>query len=225
MANFNLPKFKKNDSQDATADNKTEVKKVELTKKKFLKPKDINFYERYQTIVEGKQKQTDPKLIILPLAGVLVIIFAIWLIFFISTKVTENNNEKIQTYLTENNSSYLESKDLYENTIKTNQKITNLKVIQDELASYPQMNAANIGLIINAANSSGTTITAINYINTTGVMTISGITGKGNANLVKNASAFVKALKNTNLFRDVSYTGYSGDADNGYTFSAACVFK
>ena len=199
---------------------KSTRKDKKSNKAKYLTPKDMNFFERYQTIVEGKQEKIDPKFFIYPAAGVLGVLLVIVLGINLLTLFKENSNKKIQEYISDANNvaTYNEALDLSESISKLNASKTALDQAIAIMDKYPSIDK-NLKDVLIKNLSGEIKINGVNYESAQGSIMISCVSSSVNA-----IPVYVQALIDSGEFHHVSYTGYSLSS-GGYSFTVACLCK
>ena len=79
--------FKKKDANPMMIDGNTSAPapaapaaKEKKSQVKYLEPNEMNFYEQYKVVVEGKKKDVDLAKILKPLIAVLIVVLAVFVI-------------------------------------------------------------------------------------------------------------------------------------------------
>jgi hypothetical protein len=202
---------------DAKGKAKTE-KKPKKEKPVFLDHRDMNFYERYEVVVEGKQVNVDPLKLFKPAIIVLLIVLVIVLIMKIISFGVTLRCKSLNNYINDsaNKSAYNTAVTIQKQTASINKKETDLKACVAAIKTYPSVNSQFFATIQAAAANAGASITNVTYDNTTGLISLSCT-----ATTVAGPAAFVNALNDSGLFSVTDYTGYSGTQAGGYTFTVA----
>ncbi len=179
---------------------------------------DINLMKYYKDQVAKRKKKS---------WGMIAILIALVIAIGGFTFVKMNN------ILTENENSYYESeisgnanaKELAELIYKQNQ-IMNIPAIMEELSKAKEtgadkeiLNASKLLKIMEVAKGSIT----INSIEGNGVTGSLMIEGTGSDEF--STSNFISKLKETSLFTNVEYSGYTSTSDNEYSFTVNCILK
>ncbi len=187
-------------------------------KNKFLQPKDMNFFERYEIVVEGKQEKINPMFFIVPTATVLGILIVAFAIINVMSAVVNNSNKKLQAYVddTNNIASYNQAVQLSNEISKRNSSKVAIEEILKAMGKYPSINEAFISSIYGSLPE-GITIQNINYDSAQGYFSMSCVSTNVNA-----IPDFINNLEATNRFAVVGYTGYNGGS-GGYTFTVNCI--
>lgn len=210
---------KDNSNINSNGKEKTDkVKKVKKQKAKYLDQKDMNFLERYQTVVEGKQAKIDPKFFVFPAAGVLGVLAVMFIIINIITAITVSGNKKIQAYVNDANNiaSYNEAVELSKDIAEKRLSKTALEQTIEIVKKYPQINQDFITKLY-AALPQGVTVENITFDSAQGYLSLSC-----NSDAVAIIPTFINNLEGTGEFACVGYTGYSGGS-GGYSFTVDCI--
>ncbi|MEG0979200.1 MAG: hypothetical protein RR911_03260 [Oscillospiraceae bacterium] len=220
-----MDKFSKKDNAEKDTSNKKidlqsikDLGKNKTTKVKYLAQKDMNFYERYETVVEGKQAKVNPMFFIAPAAGVLGALVAIVVIINVMTVITVRGNKNIQEFVDDSNNVAT-----YNQAIKLSDDIANKKSSKSALdqtlelmKKYPQINQEFFGSIYGAMPQSVTIESAI-FESAQGYFSMSCKTTD-----IKAIPSFINNLEATGKFAYTSYKGYNG-GQGGYAFTVDCI--
>lgn len=188
------------------------------TKKKYLDQKDMNFLERYETVVEGKEEKINPMFYVVPAAAVVGIFLVIFVIVNVMTAVLNNSNKKIQAYVDDsaNISSYNEAVKLSSEISKRNSSKTAIENMIKTKEKYPSINEAFVSSVYSSLTE-GVTIQTITYNSSQSFFSLSCVATDVNA-----IPGFINNLETTSKFEIVGYTGYNGGS-GGYSFTVNCI--
>lgn len=188
------------------------------SKNKYLEQKDMDFLERYETVVEGKEEKINPMFYVFPAAAVVGIILVAFVIINVMTAVLNNSNKKIQTYVDDsaNISSYNEAVKLSTEISTRNSSKSAIENMIKIMEKYPSINEAFISSIYSSLPE-GVTIQTVNYNSSQAFFTISCV-----ASNVNTIPTFINNLETTDKFEFVGYTGYNGGT-GGYSFTVNCI--
>ncbi len=187
-------------------------------KKKYLDQKDMNFLERYETVVEGKEEKINPMFYVVPAATVVGIFLVIFVIVNVMTAVLNNSNKKIQAYVDDsaNISSYNEAVKLSSEISKRNSSKTAIEKMIKTKEKYPSINEAFVSSVYSSLTE-GVTIQTITYNSSQSFFSLSCVATDVNA-----IPGFINNLETTSKFELVGYTGYNGGS-GGYSFTVNCI--
>lgn len=209
-----------NNAVQAPAEKKAKAPKKE--KEVFLAQKDMNFLERYQIVVEGKEKATDPVKLFMPVLialGIIVVIFLIVKGVDIGINIS---NKNLNSYITDtsNVTNYKQAVALSKEIKSVNTKEGELVSMMSAVKTYPSINTEFFSTMAATATANGITVGSMSYDNTTGLISYTATTTS-----VTAIPSYVAALRDTGLFSAVEYTGYTGSTEGGYSFNIAayCV--
>lgn len=189
-----------------------------------VKRKDINLLEQIKTKASDKESKGISMTTLFVL--IVVFIFACILVFYYIAKTNRDEaKEKYDKLLSQVEdekfvADYELSESLLEKLVSQREVNSAVTATNDELEAFnQQMQRVPAELItaINSAKSSDVTYKGISLSG--GAVNISAI-GKS----ALDASALVTALKETDLFMSVTYTGFSGE-DDSYSFNVLAVLK
>lgn len=179
---------------------------------------DINLLKYYKVQVTRHKKKN---------WGILAVILAIVIAIggFTFTKMNNILTENENTYYEDKISGTKNSKELAELIYKQNQ-IMNIPLIMEELnkakengADKELLSASKLLKIMEVAKGSIT----INSIEGNGVTGSLIIEGTGSDEF--STSSFISKLKETSLFTNVEYGGYTSTSDNEFSFTVNCILK
>lgn len=221
--------FKKKDANPMMIDGNTSApapaapadKKAKNSKAKFLEPNEMNFYEQYKVVVEGKKKDVDLSKILRPLIALLLVVLAAFIILEVVLIGFKARNKSLDKYINDANNvaAYNEALAVKEETETIKTKITNMVSLINAIDSYPNVGKDFFSAIASAATKNGVSVTTYGYVNDNGFLTLS-CTSTTTAGI----SQFVRDLKALNLFDKVMYNGFQGDQGSyGFTVSAVCL--
>ncbi|NCC86273.1 MAG: hypothetical protein EOM05_00170 [Clostridia bacterium] len=207
-------------------DNKVETKKKfdfknhkeKEPKKKYLESKDMNFFERYETVVEGKEQKINPMFFIVPAAGVLGVLILSFLFLNVMSVIKARSNKKVQEYINDSNNvaSYNQSIQLSSEIAKRISSKDAIDEILETMKNYPSIDETFINALYSALPE-GVTIEMITYNSSQGYFSMACSSTDVNA-----IPLFVNNLDSTGEFAFVSYTGYNGGT-GGYAFTVDCI--
>ena len=213
------PKNKKEDNKVKTKE-KFDFKnpKEKQPKKKYLEPKDINFFERYETVVEGKEQKINPMFFIVPAAVVLGVLILTFLFYNIMSVVKDRSNKKVQEYINDSNNaaSYNQSIQLSSEIAKRISSKVAIDEVLEAMKNYPSIDETFINALYSALPE-GVAIETITYNSSQGYFSMACSSTDVNA-----IPLFVNNLDSTGEFAFVSYTGYNGGT-GGYSFTVDCI--
>lgn len=179
---------------------------------------DVNLLKYYKDQVKRRKKRN---------WGILAVILAIVIAIggFTFTKMNNILTENENTYYEDKISGTKNSKELAELIYKQNQ-IMNIPLIMEELnkakengADKELLSASKLLKIMEVAKGSIT----INSIEGNGVTGSLIIEGTGSDEF--STSSFISKLKETSLFTNVEYGGYTSTSDNEFSFTVNCILK
>lgn len=204
--------------QNAAETAPAKEKKEKKSKLKYLEPNQMNFYEQYKLVVEGKKKDVDIQKIIAPLAAVLVVILLVYAGTFGYLFTIKSKNKALSNYINDANNiaTYnlaLETKAQI-GVVGTNK--SNLETILEAIDSYPNLGAKFFVVLDATAKQNNITIGSYSYSNQGGSLSVS-CTSK----TTQDISNFVRAMEKNGLLSLVTYTGFSGSSES-YSFSLTC---
>lgn len=221
MNNKSTKKNKK-DSKNISLKSIKNSKVSTAKKNKSLKVKDMNFIDRYEIIVEAKPPKINPKYFILPsgvvLSILLIIIIAMSTILAITNTSNKHKNEYINSE--DNIAKYSQAEKLTQEITKRRNSKNQIESVINSIDKYPNLNNELINIIFGTAGQNKCQINDMDYNSEQGLITINC-----NTKSEKNVPIFVCALNNTKKFNLVTYVGYNGNAEEGYTFTVSCVCK
>jgi len=220
--------FKKKDANPMMIDGNTSAPapaapaaKEKKSKVKYLEPNEMNFYEQYKVVVEGKKKDVDLTKILKPLIAVLLVVLAAFILLEVVLIGFKAKNKSLDKYINDpaNIAAYNEALAVKEETETIKTKTTNMVSLINAIDSYPNVGKDFFTAIANTATKNGVTITSYGYVNDNGFLTLS-CTSTSTAGI----SQFVRDLGTLNLFNKVMYNGFQGDQGSyGFTVSAVCL--
>ncbi len=220
--------FKKKDANPMMIDGNTSAPapaapaaKEKKSKAKFLEPNEMNFYEQYKVVVEGKKKDVDLTKILKPLIALLLVVLAAFILLEVVLIGFKAKNKSLDKYINDpaNIAAYNEALAVKEETETIKTKTTNMVSLINAIDSYPNVGKDFFTAIANTATKNGVTITSYGYVNDNGFLTLS-CTSTSTAGI----SQFVRDLGTLNLFNKVMYNGFQGDQGSyGFTVSAVCL--
>ena len=206
------------DAEPAAEEKKS--KKEKPAKKQYLESNKMNFLERYEFVVEGKQTDVDFDALKKPIAivlGVLLVLLVITqgLSIFTSAKV-----KSYEKYINDPNNvaSYAQATELKNKIDQTTLQKTNMESLIAAIATYPDVDTAFFQAIDTAAGANNVLINSYGFTSVTGTLSLNC-----NATSPQNISDFIRALMNTGLFESIDYTGFTGAQESGYSFSISAV--
>lgn len=213
------PKNKKEDNKVETK-KKFDFKNIKLkeTKKKYLESKEMNFFERYETVVEGKEQKINPMFFIVPAAVVLGVLILTFLFYNIMSVVKDRSNKKVQEYINDSNNaaSYNQSIQLSSEIAKRISSKVAIDEVLEAMKNYPSIDETFINALYSALPE-GVAIETITYNSSQGYFSMACSSTDVNA-----IPLFVNNLDSTGEFAFVSYTGYNGGT-GGYSFTVDCI--
>lgn len=214
-----FPKSKNENKKDETEKN-LDVKKFKAKeiKKKYLEPKDMNFFERYETVVVGKEAKINPMFFIAPAAGVVALLVVVFAIVNVMSAVTVRGNKKVQEYINDskNVASYNQAVQLSSEISKRNSSKAAIDEVLEAMKKYPSIDETFVNALYGALPE-GAIIETITYNSAQGYFSMAC-----SSTDVKAIPLFVNNLEATGEFALVSYTGYSGGS-GGYSFTVDCI--
>ena len=173
---------------------------------KSIRQKEINFL----TALSGcsKRKKINPASLIMP--GVLVLLLliggGIFALLHINTLQINQESNLVREYInspdTQRQITQAESISRQAATMETGANATALPM--DNLATYPDLTSGSYAQILNYAGIN-ITLSAMSFNRETGILSFSGT-----SDYVLSIPTFISQLRNSGLFTDVVYTGYSG---------------
>lgn len=186
----------------------------------LYKNKDIDFYAAFTKKTESEKEKLKKNILI---AIPIVLVSALGIAFLVmSLKISSIYKELdiVKGYTTDPViiAEFEDSKKLAQVAEGLNEEIDELTEINGILGSYPVFNTDKLNRIYGALPSTAR-ITQLSYEAATGVVNID-LTVSAET----YAPIFVKQLRNTKIFRDISYYGYNG-GDAGYSFRVVGVLK
>lgn len=211
--------FKKKENKENNEDNKkVDLKNIKVSKAKYLEQKDMNFLERYETVVEGKQAKINPMYFIAPAAGVVGLIVAVVVLINVMTLFKTNSNKKINEFINDpaNVASYNQAVELSKTIANINASKSAIEDVLTVMDNYPALDQKLVASIFGNATG-GVAVEVINYDGTNGYLSITC-----SSTAVEAIPLYVKALDNTGEFSLVSYSGYTGGT-SGYSFTVSCI--
>lgn len=213
-----LQSNKQNENKKLDVKNLKVNLKSKDSKNKYLDQKDMNFLERYETIVEGKEEKINPMFYVFPAAAVVGIILVALVFINVMTAVLNNSNKKIQAYVDDsaNISSYNEAVKLSTEISTRNSSKSAIENMIKIMEKYPSINEAFISSVYSSLPE-GVTIQTVNYNSSQAFFTISCVASDVNA-----IPTFINNLETTDKFEIVGYTGYNGGS-GGYSFTVNCI--
>ncbi len=201
-------------------------KKAKSNKKqqKALEPNQMNFLEQYSLVVEGKKKNLDLAKILKPLIAVAVVVLAIFVLLEVVLIGFKARNKSLEKYINDpqNTASYNEAKATKDETDQVNTQKANIESCIAAIDSYPNVGKDFFTAIANTATNNGVTISNYGYSNMTGIISMS-CSSKAISPATTGISQFVRDLEKLGLFDNVTYTGFSGSGEGGYSFQISCV--
>lgn len=222
--------FKKKDAPEMTAavesnaDAEAPVpekkqKKEKKQKVQYLEHKDMNFLERYETVVEGKQGDVDLNAIMKPAIMVVAAVAVIFVILQVISLTMSAKTKSLENYVNDetNISAYNDAQALKQESEDVNTQKANLESLVAAISSYPDVNRAFFQAISTAATNNGVTVNNYGYSGNNGYLSISCT-----SQTTSGISNFVRGVVDTGLFADVQYNQFSGAKDGGYTFTVNC---
>jgi len=197
-------------------------KKDKKSKVKYLEPNQMNFLEQYSIVVEGKKKNLDLQKVMKPLIAVLIVVLAAFVILEVVLLGMKAQTKSLNKYITDeqNVASYNEAIEVKTNTDIVNAKKASTESVINAIDSYPNVGTDFFATLKSTAAANSVTIASYGYSNDNGYLTLScSATG------VDNVSEFVRALEKCGLLNITQYSGFSGSAEGGYSFSVTgyCV--
>ena len=196
-------------------------KKAKSNKKqqKALEPNKMNFLEQYSLVVEGKKKNLDLAKILKPLIAVAVVVLAIFVLLEVVLIGFKARNKSLEKYINDeqNVATYNEALDTKATIDSVTLQKANTEAVIKAIDSYPNVGKAFFQTIAANATANDTSVSNYSYSNDNGYLSLS-CTSRSTAGISK----FVRAMEQNGLFDDVQYTGFSGAADNGYSFALSC---
>lgn len=174
-------------------------------RQKKIKRKDIDLLVAYNKKKEPSKYASLVKLIIPPVALAVVMLGIYGILIVQSNGIQQNiddTNAKIKEVekKIENDPNIAKAKTLEELTADTEK----YKKLYEDIQSYPQLSQNTFDQIVIAADAK-LSITGFNYARSSEYVTISVETASQS-----NIEQFVRNLKASGTFADVTYTGYSG---------------
>ena len=208
------------DANAETPAPETKAKKEKKNKQQFLEPNQMNFLTQYEIVVEGKKQNLDLKKILKPLIAVAVVVLAVFVVMEIVLLGMKAQTKSLNKYINDeqNVASYNEAIATKEKTDTVNLQKSNLEACMAAIDSYPNVGTAFFQSIATTATKNNVTVSSYGYANETGFLSMS-CTGT----TLGGISQFVRDLETLGLFTEVTYTGFSGTNESGYSFSISCV--
>ena len=174
--------FKKKDANPMMIDGNTSAPapaapaaKEKKSKAKFLEPNEMNFYEQYKVVVEGKKKDVDLTKILKPLIALLLVVLAAFILLEVVLIGFKAKNKSLDKYINDpaNIAAYNEALAVKEETETIKTKTTNMVSLINAIDSYPNVGKDFFTAIANTATKNGVTITSYGYVNDNGFLTLS----------------------------------------------------
>lgn len=220
--------FKKNTAEEApvAVDANAEApapeakgKKEKKSKVKYLEPNQMNFLEQYSIVVEGKKKNLDLEKVLKPLIALLIVVLAIFVLLEVVLLGMKAQTKSLEKYINDENNvaTYNEALDTKAQTDTINLQKANLENVIKAIDSYPNVGTAFFKTIAANATANGTSVSNYSYSNENGYLSVS-CTSTTTADVAK----FVRAMEQNGLFANVIYTGFNGEAQEGYTYTLSC---
>lgn len=203
-------------------------KKAKSNKKqqKALESNKMNFLEQYSLVVEGKKKNLDLAKVLKPLIAVAVVVLAVFILIEVILLGFKARNKSLEKYINneQNVATYNEALATKEKADSARAQKANMEAVINAIDSYPNVDAKFFEAIGNTATKNGVTVVSYGYANDTGFLTAQ-CTSNAIAPNTTGISQFVRDLEGLGLFDSVTYTGFSGSTEGGYSFSISAVCK
>ena len=221
--------FKKKDANPMMIDGNTSAPapaapaaKEKKSKVKYLEPNEMNFYEQYKVVVEGKKKDVDLAKILKPLIAVLIVVLAVFVILEAILIGFKAKNKSLDKYINDPNNiaSYNEALAVKKETETVNAAKANMESLLTAIDTYPNVGKDFFAKVASVATKNNVTITNYSFANENGWLNLAC-----NASATKDITQFVRDLETLGLFGNVNYTGFqsNGDATGGYGYSVDCT--
>ncbi|GEM_PF-3238621 len=205
--------------ENAPAEEKKE-KKQKASKKQYLEHNKMNFLERYETIVEGKQNDVDFDALKKPIIIILGVLLVLLIITQALSIFTSARVKSLEKYINDPNNvaSYAQATELKTKIDQTEIQKVNMESLIAAIATYPDVDQAFFQAISKAANDNSVSINGYGFTSVTGNLTLNC-----NAPTPQDVSDFVRSLMATGRFVSIDYTGFTGAQESGYSFSISAV--
>ncbi len=183
---------------------------------------DINFYTKALEFEKMKKKggrKEAPKLIVLPIVLVALILAGIGY-FFVSNLLLQNQLDTINQNISNLKNSSSGELELTEKNTTVLQEIASIEGTLAAVKAENHLNSVDLDLIVNMAEVDGIgSVESLGYEMAARTLTINGSTRSE-----EGTAEYVKALEQSGIFEDVSYSGWSGATDS-YTYVITCLVK
>ena len=179
----------------------------------------MNFFERYETIVEGKSNDIDAKKIMVPGTIVVAVVVLAFAVLEILLLITNSSIKSLNNYINDQNNvaSYNQAITIKDTISRAQVQKKNTESMISAIATYPNVNRDFFTAINSAASSNGVTVVNYGYAGNTGYLSTSCT-----ATNVQSISNFVRAMEATGLFANVEYNQFSGGTEGSFSFSVNC---
>jgi hypothetical protein len=173
---------------------------------KTIKQKDINFLLILQDASKPAKKS---KLLVITLLVAIVLAVGMAGFFLYATTLNANLQRQIEKLLTvvpdpSAQRQIAEAERATQAAAAMQEEAYALVAPLDNLATYPDLTSEDFRKIFNLAGNS-VVINDIGYSRETGILTFNATCGS-----VRGVPIFMRGLRNSGIFRDVSYSGYTG---------------
>lgn len=196
-----------------------EKKPPKIKKQKNIKPKEMNFYERFNYDPEAEEAKLARRKALIPLCALLGVVL---LAFFILSGMTLYKNHQTNVYkeYMSNTDNQLQYQEAYQIKQDKDKKVSTFNGLQDfktKSEAYPEASSAILTEV--EACLSGGTVTAFTFSSDQGVLMVSVST-----KTASSVASMVKQIRKIAAFKSVSYTGYQGDGTR-YSATITCTYN
>jgi Tfp pilus assembly protein PilN len=196
-----------------------ETKPPKIKKQKKIKPKEMNFYERFNYDPEAEEAKIARRKALIPLCALLGVVL---LVFLTLTGMTLYKNHKTNVYKeymsnTDNQLQYQEANQIKKDKDKKVATYSGLQDFKTRSEAYPDASSA-VMTEVEACLGNGK-VTAFTFSSEQRTLMVSVSTSSASS-----VASMVKQIKKIAAFESVTYTGYEGNGKQ-YSATITCTYN
>lgn len=186
-----------------------------------LKDKDIDFYKAFYQKPEKSKTDGEKAFMTVFLIFLLALTGSVYGYLYYRTYTLNRSISAIQTFIESPDTAeqYSEAQDQQSQCMKLKNKDDALLKAKEAMKSYPMLTGSDFQKFSDCCGSA-VTIRAVTYDSSAATLTFTATADT--ANLLPE---YIQRLQNTNIFSDVSYTGYKINSDGKYDCAVTCTLK